>query len=165
MILPLCCQHAVSIGRVASPKSRRNEEAMIINGSCCCGAVRFVIKGAPNTMGTCHCSRCRKLGVSTIVFVKRDQFHLEAGVDAIETVEPTAPYKYHRSFCRHCGTSLGEPRSPDESFPINAHCLDDDPGLRVSFEEFVADRPDWVADTSVANGLQGTPQSSTGETA
>ncbi|MGD1884881.1 MAG: GFA family protein [Paracoccaceae bacterium] len=132
------------MARVAFQKLQSNEETMTINGSCCCGAVRFVIKSAPNTMGTCHCSRCRKLGVSTIVFVKRDQFHLEAGADVIETMEPTAPYKYYRSFCRQCGTSLGEPMSPDESFPINAHCLDDDPGIRNAFHEHVAEAPAWI---------------------
>lgn len=117
---------------------------MTINGSCCCGAVRFVIEGAPSTMGTCHCARCRKLGVSTIVFVRRDQFQIEAGADAIETMEPAAPYTYHRSFCRRCGTSLGEPMSPDESFPINAHCLDQDPGVQNAFHEHLEDAPAWI---------------------
>jgi len=96
-------------------------------------------------MGTCHCSRCRKLGTSTIVFVTREQFRLKSGAADIRTVEPRAPYKYARSFCRQCGTSLGEPLSGDESFPINAHCLDGDPGIRNSFQEFLSERPAWAA--------------------
>ena len=48
-----------------------------------------------------------------------------------------------RSFCRACGTALGEPLSPDESFPINAQCLDSDPGIKHSFQEFTEDRPVW----------------------
>ena len=116
---------------------------MAIHGSCACGAVRFAIKGAPSAMGTCHCSRCRKLGSSTIVFVEREQFSLIEGRDRIETIEPRAPYTYTRSFCRSCGTALGEPLSPDASFPINAHCLDDDPGVAHSFHEFTDDRPAW----------------------
>ena len=117
---------------------------MEIKGSCMCGAVRFVIAGQPNVMGTCHCSRCRKLGTSTIVFVQREHFRLETGADSIETVAPVAPFTYHRSFCRCCGTSLGEPLSPDVSFPINAQCLDDDPGVRNTFHEHEADRPAWA---------------------
>ncbi|WP_299044642.1 GFA family protein [uncultured Tateyamaria sp.] len=109
-----------------------------------CGAVRFVIKGPPKVMGTCHCSRCRKLGTSTTVFVERDQFTLEAGQDRIETVVPDAPFTYRRSFCRCCGTSLGEPLSPDASFPINAQCLDDDPAVRNAFHEHEVDRPVWA---------------------
>ncbi len=117
---------------------------MEIKGSCMCGAVRFAISGPPKMMGTCHCSRCRKLGTSTIVFVERDQFTLVDGEGEIETVVPVPPFTYHRSFCRACGTSLGEPLSPEASFPINAQCLDDDPGVRNAFHEHEADRPMWA---------------------
>ena len=116
---------------------------MTIHGSCACGAVRFAIQGTPSSLGTCHCSRCRKLGTSSILFINRDQFQLLEGADHIETIQPQAPYTYTRSFCRSCGTALGEPLSPDESFPINAHCLDDDPGIAHSFHEFTDDRPAW----------------------
>ncbi|MEO1564376.1 MAG: GFA family protein [Pseudomonadota bacterium] len=116
---------------------------MVIRGSCACGAVRFAIEGAPSAMGTCHCSRCRKLGASTIVFVKREQLSLIEGEAQIETIAPRAPYTYTRSFCRSCGTALGEPLSPDTSFAINAHCLDDDPGIAHSFHEFKEDGPIW----------------------
>ncbi|MEM7547624.1 MAG: GFA family protein [Pseudomonadota bacterium] len=116
---------------------------MTIKGSCACDAVRFAIIGAPAALGTCHCSRCRKLGSSTIIFVKREQFSLLRGADHIETIQPRAPYTYTRSFCRSCGTALGEPLSPDACFPINAHCLDDDPGIAHSFHEFTQCRPVW----------------------
>lgn len=118
---------------------------MTIRGSCMCGKVRFEIEGTPKAMGTCHCSRCRKLGTSTIVFVQRDQFTLRSGEDQIKTVVPEAPHIYHRSFCTACGTALGEPLSPEESFPLNAECLDDDPGLLNGFHECVEDRPVWAA--------------------
>ena len=85
---------------------------MKIKGSCVCGAVQFAIEGRPSAMGTCHCSRCRKLGTSTIVFVQRDQFHLLRGEGVIRTLKPTEQFSYVRSFCGQCGTSLGEPLSP-----------------------------------------------------
>jgi len=47
-------------------------ELPMINGSCCCGAVKFELLTQPLMMGTCHCSRCRKVGASTIVFVKKE---------------------------------------------------------------------------------------------
>lgn len=117
---------------------------MTIKGSCVCGKVRFKIEGSPTAMGTCHCSRCRKLGTSTIIFVKRDQFTLQSGKDQIQTVVPEAPHMYYRSFCSECGTALGEPLSPEDSFPLNAQCLDEDPGLRNEFHEFTQDRPVWA---------------------
>lgn len=125
---------------------------MEIKGSCLCGAVAFVITGAPKSMGTCHCARCRKLGSSTGVFVGRDQFRLTRGKEMLETIAPPAGSTYMRSFCKACGTSLGEPLSPDDAFPINAQCLDDDPGLRVSYHEFTSDAPAWAPAEQMATG-------------
>lgn len=118
---------------------------MKIKGSCVCGAVKFAIDGRPSAMGTCHCSRCRKLGTSTIVFVQREQFHLLRGESEIRTLKPTEQFSYVRSFCGRCGTSLGEPMAPQDSFPINAQCLDDDPGVRNGMHEFENDKPSWAA--------------------
>ena len=55
-----------------------------------------------------------------------------------------APYRYDRCFCRLCGTAIGEPEA-GATFLINAHCLDDDPQVRVTFNEFVSDKPPWEA--------------------
>ena len=130
---------------------------MTIKGSCACGSVRFAIEGTPSGLGTCHCSRCRKLGSSTIVFVKREQFSLLEGEGHIETIQPRAPYTYTRSFCRSCGTALGEPLSPDASFPINAQCLDSDPGIAHSFHEFTENRPVWDAPLDILRDIHSTP--------
>ena len=117
--------------------------ATIIRGSCCCGAVRFELHSAPSMMATCHCSRCRKLGASQFVFVSKDSFKWLQGQDSVARYEPAAPFKYTRCFCKACGTSLGEITSTEQSFPIPANCLDDDPIVRNRFHEFVADKPAW----------------------
>jgi len=44
----------------------------MIKGSCCCGRVQFEITEKPTMMGMCHCSRCRKVGASSLVFVKNE---------------------------------------------------------------------------------------------
>ena len=115
----------------------------MLQGSCCCGAVKFTLSDAPTMMGTCHCSRCRKMGASTFVFVKRDSFQLVSGADNIVTYIPEAPYKYNRCFCAHCGTALGEVTSTGESFPVAANCFDDDLDITNGFHEFVDDKPNW----------------------
>ncbi|WP_299677092.1 GFA family protein [uncultured Roseobacter sp.] len=130
---------------------------MEIRGSCLCGAVRFVIEGAPALMGRCHCTRCRKLGTSDIVFVTQAQFRLLSGAEEIDTVAPVPPYTFARSFCGRCGTSLGEPLSSETSFPINAQCLDDDPGIRIGFEEFTAEAPAWATAPDTAPRFEGAP--------
>ena len=116
---------------------------MAIRGSCCCGAVRFELAAEPAMMATCHCSRCRKVGASTFVFVKKDDLKWLQGRDRIRTYEPAAPYTYGRCFCEVCGTSLGEILSDEDSFPIAANCLDDEVSLTPRFHEFVAEKPTW----------------------
>ncbi len=115
----------------------------MIEGSCLCGAVRFALSSKPTAMGTCHCSRCRKAGASTIVFVKKEDLIWRQGREHVALYRPDSPYKYGRCFCRHCGTSLGEILSEENSFPIAANALDTEAGLRNRFHEFVSEKPDW----------------------
>ena len=115
----------------------------MIEGSCCCGAVKFQLKTKPSMMGTCHCSRCRKAGASTIAFVKRDDLTWVCGQDQVAQYQPDAPYKYTRCFCRICGSSLGEILSDEDSFPIAANALDTACGLQNQFHEFIAEKPEW----------------------
>ena len=51
----------------------------MIKGSCCCGAVKFELSAAPSMIGTCHCSRCRKVGASNIAFVKKEDLKFVQG--------------------------------------------------------------------------------------
>lgn len=129
----------------------------IIKGSCCCGAVQFEVHGAPSMMGTCHCSRCRKLGASHIVFIKKDQLHWIAGRDMVQDYKPTPPYQYTRCFCKICGTALGEITSDGESFPIAANTLDDDPIVRNRFHEFVSEKPAWYGICDEVQQFDGHP--------
>lgn len=115
----------------------------MIKGSCCCGTIQFTLSEPPSMMGTCHCSRCRKVGASTFVFVKKETFQWVQGHDKVAHFEPQAPYKYRRSFCSVCGTALGEMDSANTAFPVAANCLDDDPVVRNKFHEFVSEKPAW----------------------
>ena len=115
----------------------------MIKGSCCCGAIKFELSSPPSMMGTCHCSRCRKVGASTFVFVKKETFQWIQGQDFVTYYEPEAPFKYKRTFCKKCGTALGEVGSEQDAFPVAANCLDDDPVARNAFHEFVVNKPAW----------------------
>ena len=67
------------------------------------------------------------------------------GREFVARYAPDPPFKYPRCFCRKCGTALGEPDSQQDSFPIAANCLDDDPVVRNRFHEFVGDKPAWYS--------------------
>ena len=132
----------------------------MVKGSCCCGAVRFELLGEPTMMGTCHCSRCRKAGASTVVFVNRNDLKWISGRDKIACYRPGAPYKYGRCFCRFCGTSLGEILSDEDSFPIAANAFDEELPLAIQFHEFVSERPSWYEICDDAKQFEGHPSPS-----
>ncbi|MCG7622864.1 GFA family protein [Epibacterium sp. Ofav1-8] len=111
----------------------------------------------PSMMGTCHCSRCRKLGAAVMVFIRRDSLSWVQGREDVVLYQPEAPYTYGRCFCRRCGTSLGEILSQEESFPISAHALDGDLDLRNRFHEFVAEKPAWLPICDSAEQFEGHP--------
>jgi hypothetical protein len=118
-------------------------ETMMIKGSCCCGTVKFELSEMPTMMGTCHCTRCRKLGSSTFVFAKKEYLKWIQGHNDVGQYTPEAPYKYSRCFCKKCGSSLGEILSNENSFPIPANIFDDDLPLKPSFHEFIDEKPSW----------------------
>lgn len=130
-----------------------------MRGSCCCGAVRFELTEPPSMMRTCHCSRCRKVGASTFVFVKTAHIRWLAGRDNVTRYVPEPPHSYARCFCRTCGTALGEIESQADSVPIAANALDDDPMVRNRLHEFVADKPAWATICDGAKQFVGHPQS------
>lgn len=116
----------------------------MLKASCCCGTVQFTLAGTPSMMATCHCSRCRKLGAAVFVFVKAADVAVVSGADAIARYHPDPPYRYTRSFCGKCGTSLGELGSDSATYPINAHVFDDALDLTNRFHEFVGEKPAWL---------------------
>lgn len=160
-MLPPCCQHAIFISFRKHDRTvfETENEAIMIRGSCCCQAVQFELANPPSFVGTCHCSRCRKLGTSTIAFVKREDVKWIAGKDCVQVFEPVAPYIYQRSFCKICGTSLGEILSTEESFPIAANTLDSDLGLVNQSHEFVGEKPSWYEICDDAPQNVGHPES------
>jgi hypothetical protein len=83
------------------------------------------------------------VGASTFVFVKKDTLQWIQGRELVARYEPESPFKYARCFCQKCGTALGEIDSQQESFPVAANCLDDDPAVRNKFHEFVSNKPAW----------------------
>src|SRR5690242_10718289 len=90
-------------------------------GSCLCGAVRFVATGQPESVVWCHCESCRKHSgapVSVFVAFKRDAYVVDEGQI---TKFNSSPGRW-RGFCAKCGSTLtceGE-RSNETHFHVGA---------------------------------------------
>lgn len=129
----------------------------MIQGSCCCGAVKFKLSYKPKFLGICHCSRCRKLGASEFFMIERDSFEWISGKESVAEYAAEPPFIYNRCFCNRCGSSLGEILSNEDQFPIAANILDTDPGLEVLFHEHTATRPSWQLLHQGAKLFEGNP--------
>jgi len=78
-----------------------------IAGGCHCGAVRYTILGAPDSVEHCHCSMCRKIDgslVATGAAIRRNLVRVEQGEDNL-TNYCSSP-GVTRQFCRTCGCPL-----------------------------------------------------------
>jgi hypothetical protein len=116
-------------------------------GSCLCGAVAFEFTGAPDRMGCCHCSRCRKsrsAAFSTQVFVPTDRFRWVRGEHHVKHYKVPESQFFVASFCATCGSPM--PRVFDDGtfVTVPAGPLDQDPGARPQGHIYVASKAPWV---------------------
>ena len=111
------------------------------SGGCHCGAVRYEVL-APDEIEVkeCNCSICRKSGYLHLM-VPAERFCLTKGGDKITTYTfNTGTAKHH--FCSVCGVkSFYQPRSHQDSWSVNAHCLDEP--VELAIEPF--DGANWEA--------------------
>ncbi len=117
----------------------------MIKGSCLCGCVKFEIKGKPRSLSYCHCGRCRKTGgVFSAVLVGDSKCLTVIGEENIVRYTPEDPWKYFRSFCRKCGSSLGELSTDEGIYVVAVSALDNDPGIKPTAHLHVASKPPWL---------------------
>jgi hypothetical protein len=75
------------------------------HGGCICGAVRYAVRGAPESSAHCHCRSCqRAIGAAFATWcgVKSENFAITKGELKICKTSPGV----ERGFCGNCGTSL-----------------------------------------------------------
>lgn len=118
-----------------------------VRGGCLCGGVRYEVTAPFLRANFCHCSRCRKhtgAAASTQGRVPREAFALLSGADLVRVYAPPGQGMV-KAFCTACGSSLFGGSWPDgREVSIRLGTLDDDPGIRPQFHNFVADAPPWL---------------------
>ena len=113
-----------------------------LTGGCECGAVRFIVSGARDTVTFCHCSQCRR-------FSGHHWAATNAPFDQLVFSEDSGLRWYRssswakRGFCSLCGSALFYRMNDEDGIGIAAGCLDTPTGLRPGKHIFVADKGDY----------------------
>lgn len=106
-----------------------------LTGGCLCGQVRFRATGAPDRVGICHCTDCRKhhgaLFYAAAVYAQ----------DKVAVTGETAQYE-GRHFCPTCGGSVFA-RSGRE-IELHLGALDDPNHVTPGYELWTERRVAWL---------------------
>lgn len=110
-------------------------------GSCFCGAVTLVVRGAPEAMGYCHCRSCRSWSggpVNAFSLWKAGTVEIVSGAENIATYRKTPLSE--RQYCRQCGGHLLTNHPPlglVDVFAATIPTLDFVPAVHVNYAETV----------------------------
>jgi hypothetical protein len=116
------------------------------HGSCLCGEVTFVVRGAPARWLQCHCSRCRRgrsAAHGSNTFYPLAQFTWRTGREMVRSFKPPDAERFTLSFCARCGAGAPVEREKVPFMLVPAALLDQDPGARPQGHIFVASKAAW----------------------
>lgn len=119
--------------------------ALPLEGGCLCGGVRFAVDAPLLHAGWCHCSRCRRRTggpASAQARTAPGSLRIVRGAELVGSYRPADGFV--KEFCSVCGSQLWS-RDPDhpEVVSVRLGAFDDDPGIRPSYRQFVADAAAW----------------------
>ncbi|KAI1153379.1 glutathione-dependent formaldehyde-activating, GFA [Nemania diffusa] len=122
-------------------------------GSCLCGSVKVIIKGAPVSTNLCHCTSCQKFSGSPFgslaAFKTSEIIFSEAEPSIMKTYDDTSPESgriVKRLFCGRCGSPLCGIRGGFEDISIlPIGIIDGDKSdLQPQSEFFHKSKVDWI---------------------
>ncbi len=108
-------------------------------GSCLCGAVRFVARGALREVIYCHCNMCRKQSghYYAATNVSDDMVDIEGGANV--TWFAASDFA-RRGFCSRCGSVMFWKPNDDDYISIMAGSFEEPSSLAGGYHIFVAEK-------------------------
>jgi hypothetical protein len=110
-------------------------------GNCFCGAVEIEVRGAPETMGYCHCRSCRSWSggpVNAFSLWKPEAVRITSGKQHVATYTKTPVSD--RQYCTKCGGHLMTSHPPlglVDVFAATIPTLAFAPAVHVNYAETV----------------------------
>ena len=116
--------------------------AIIREGGCLCGAVRFKAEGEPLNIRVCHCRNCQKAMGSP--FFARALFDQRALTVEGDTAGYLSSDALDRMFCKACGTRLFSRRTDGTMIGVALAAFDDRNAFAPTEHIWVSEKIDWV---------------------
>ncbi len=118
----------------------------IYEGSCCCGRVRFRVRGPFGSFSHCHCTDCRKshgAAFATYLGVARARYTFLEGESEIGGF--TTGTGTRRTFCRQCGSTLsGTVTNEPETIYVAAGTFDTPVHRKPEHHAFIRSKVNWL---------------------
>ncbi len=122
------------------------DNSEMLEGSCLCGKITYVLNGPGKFMYYCHCSMCRKASGSsfaTNLLVAGDDFVLTSGEEFLKRFE-SSPNEY-RYFCSECGSPIyGEAQEREGVVSVRSGTLLKDPDIRPTAHYYANSKAPWT---------------------
>lgn len=119
-------------------------EAVVLEGSCLCGAVGYEVADEFHAAFNCHCSRCRRAtgaAFKPMAAIVSHKIRLTRGQeDLLIYGEQSGSHDVH---CRHCGSFLYSHIAETGNVHVAMGTLVDVPSIRPSFHMFVGSKAPW----------------------
>lgn len=119
-----------------------------VEGGCACGAVRYVLKGSPLGVYTCHCTACQTLTGSAFslgMSVLRTDFEVTKGELATWLRTADSGKVIPQRFCAQCGVRVfTEPPGGPHSLTLRPGTLDDTSWVHPVAAMFTRSAQPWV---------------------
>ena len=115
-------------------------------GGCLCGAIRYQLQSAPETVVVCHCTHCQRASGSAFsvnLLVKADdykqqgqtKFYVDHGDSGLES---------YRHFCPNCGSSImTQAQNLPDIVLVKAGTLDHQVGITPQLEIYTDHAVQW----------------------
>jgi len=118
-----------------------------LTGGCLCGALRYEARGAPQFMGHCYCSDCRKAsGSGFIPFMMYPAAQLTiTGEARVHMTDLGGGRVAHRNSCSVCHSLVfGGVRGSSEWHTVYAGTLDEPQHFVPAVAIYTQGKPDWA---------------------
>lgn len=128
-----------------------------LRGSCLCGVVQFEVSGPIRGIGSCHCSKCRKVSGASgnaQFIVPFDRFSWVQGEDRFKGFKLEDGWGPRR--CEECGSPLPDTYDGERMW-VPAGLMDDPLNTEVKLHIFCGSRADWDRESPTAQHFEEAP--------